>query len=815
MYWRTVGIALTVVLPMFSEAAQVMETERLLVADLGTCQLQPIDSAAWVWHKDASAEFVRMRCPFRADRSGMLIVDVTADERFALFLDGREICRGPHKGMTSRWFYTTHEIEMHEGEHLMEAVVWHVGSAAPISQLSYRPGFAMKARGELDAALTTGKGPWTAARLHGTRFLNRWWWTGGAVECDGTSFLFEMPSPADFSPVAVVRKPLREKRRTGGRPDGWRLFPAVLPDQMRRYCAPGKFMASCPVEKGAVRPYAAEDEGGELCAEMNALLKEAKSVVFPPGFHRRFLWDLGDYYCAWPRLETAGGKGSEIRWDWHESLVGQDCRKGNRNAFVGKMRPKDSRGLAVFRPDGRERGVMELPWWRSGRWCEIEVKTGDEPLELTSIGLFETRYPADVESSFACDDTTLDAVGRICVRGLQTCMHETFVDCPYYEQQMYPGDTRIEMLAAGMLNSDDRLVRNCLALFDCARRDDGMLPMNWPTRQQQESATYTLMWPLALADFAMWRENQSWLRVRIPGLRHTMSGFLMYENGDGLLVGLPGWCFADWVNEWKNGVAPDGEDAKRPCAFNNCLYLAALRSAVLVESAVGSRSAADELRAKADRLANSIVRMFWCEEKGLVADTIDKTQFSEHVQCLALIYDVLPEVMRGRCFENLVRGDGMSRASVYFSHYLFETYFKFGRADLFLNRLDLWRDYARLGLKTPLESPGDSARSDCHAWGAHPLFHFHAGLLGVRPAEPGFKSVRISPCPGPLRKIEAVTPHPKGMIECSLQFHDGIVSGKVSLPNTVHGVFEWQGRAVSLSPGLNDISDLSKEEKRP
>ena len=155
----------------------------------------------------------------------------------------------------------------------------------------------------------------------------------------------------------------------------------------------------------------------------------------------------------------------------------------------------------------------------------------------------------------------------------------------------------------------------------------------------------------------------------------------------------------------------------------------------------------------------------------------------------------------------------MSRASVYFSHYLFETYFKFGRADLFLSRLDLWRDYARLGLKTPLESPGDSARSDCHAWGAHPLFHFHAGLLGVRPAEPGFKSVRISPCPGPLRKIEAVTPHPKGPIECSLQFHDGIVSGKVSLPNTVHGVFAWQGRAVPLSPGLNDVSDLSKEGK--
>ena len=765
-----------------------MLPERLSRGNAGTFREQPIDGAAWVWHQDSAAEFVRFRCPFRAETEATLTLDASADERFVLFLDGEEVGRGPHAGMPERWFYATWEMDVAAGDHLLEAVAWHVGGGgAPIAQLSWKPGFVLNARGEFDAALTTGRGPWTAARLCGTALLNRWWWTGGAVECRGTGFLEERPDEAAYSPAQMVRGPLPEGRRTGGRADGWLLFPSVLPDQRRRPCAPGEFV-------------------GERHAEMCALLAGGPPVLFPPRSRVRLLWDLGDYFCAYPRLETAGGAGAEVRWDWFESLVGPDGKKGDRDEWNGKQPPKDARGLMVCRPDGRRRAVFESPWWRSGRWCQLDVSTADDPLEITSVRIFETGYPMEDAGRFESDDPTLEDVRKLCLRGLRSCMHETFIDCPYWERQNYPGDMRVEMLAAFATGRDARLARHCLALFDCARRDDGMLPMNWPTRCLQESSTYTLLWPLMLADFAMWRDDVDWLRFRIPGLRHTMAGFLAYENADGLLAGLSGWCFMDWVPEWPRGVPPDGEDAERPNALNNLLYLGALRSAALVERIAGSEAVAEDCEARAARLAGAIFRAFWREKRGLLADTIHGNAFSEHAQCLALLFGALPEEKRAPCFRSLVEAPDLARATIYFSHYLFETFFAFGRADLFLKRLDHWRGYVRAGLKTPPESPGDTPRSDCHGWGTHPLFHFHAGLAGVRPDAPGFRRVRVAPCPGPLRRIRTTTPHPAGCVKCDLLFKSHSPEGTVTLPEGVEGVFVWNGRETPLVPGRNTLT---------
>jgi hypothetical protein len=111
----------------------------------------------------------------------------------------------------------------------------------------------------------------------------------------------------------------------------------------------------------------------------------------------------------------------------------------------------------------------------------------------------------------------------------------------------------------------------------------------------------------------------------------------------------------------------------------------------------------------------------------------------------------------------------LKRTTIYFSFYLMETWRKFGRGDLIVERLDFWKDLVKDGLKTPVEAPGNT-RSDCHAWGSHPLFHLHASVVGVRPGSPGFRTVRIEPQPGRFPMIASRTPHPDGFIVLDLKF---------------------------------------------
>jgi hypothetical protein len=319
----------------------------------------------------------------------------------------------------------------------------------------------------------------------------------------------------------------------------------------------------------------------------------------------------------------------------------------------------------------------------------------------------------------------------------------------------------------------------------------------------QNSPTFSLIWSLMLNDYAFWRNDPEFVRSRAIGLRSMLEQFDPYVNRDGLLENLPGWSFMDWVPQWPTGIAPDGEHGVS--ALNNLLYVHALQKSAAVEESLGEPLLAQRLLAQSTRTAAAVRAKFWDESRGLMADNLAHTEFSEHGQCLALLTDTLTGDQARRCFGQLLTAPDLKRTTIYFSFYLMETWQKFGRGDLILERLEFWKDLVKQGLKTPVEMPGDT-RSDCHAWGSHPLFHLHASVAGIRPASPGFRTVRIAPEPGGLPKIICRTPHPDGFIALDLSFPDGHCRGTVELPPGITGVFVWHGREQKLNAGVNPIN---------
>ena len=75
-------------------------------------------------------------------------------------------------------------------------------------------------------------------------------------------------------------------------------------------------------------------------------------------------------------------------------------------------------------------------------------------------------------------------------------------------------------------------------------------------------------------------------------------------------------------------------------------------------------------------------------------------------------------------------------------------------------------------------------------------------MLGIRPGEPGFKSVVIAPHLGPLQEAEGRMPHPLGLIEVKLRrVGKGGVEARITLPDGLEGVFDWHGEEVEIRSG--------------
>lgn len=825
-------LAFAAVLPLLSFGEAHVERIFLMPSyskgEVGLADAYPADIGKWIWHPEIPCDgkvppegvFLRYTLRFDAIEGVPLRFDVCADERYVLSLDGKVISRGPNRACLGNWQFQSYEVDLAKGAHVMDALVWRLGDNAPIAQTSWKGAFMVKAEGDYHRRVSTGCfADWRVGRVVGTapREPNAVKLDAFGVGCvfdvRGTAAMFEEPRSwhGTITNTAWVRERLwKGHGESSLRPDGWQLFPSEMPDQLERFISPGAFKC---VRKGAFDDSAEYSKAGAAdprVRELNALLAEGRALVVPPKTEFSAIWHLGEYQCGYPVLDVDGGKGAEVRWGWAEALGAPASNgrlvKGDRSAFDGLL----FAGLEdAFFPDGRAGASFTVPWWRCGLWCRIDVKTADEPLVLRRLGIVESRYPLEDEGSFECDDEALTSVRRNCLRALQMCSHETTMDCPYYEQQQYPGDSRPELMAMRAFSSDDRLVRRVVESFDFDRHCDGLVSMVSPVRHPNDSPTYTLCHLVMHGDYAMWHANREWLAARMPGARHALDALRLYENADGLVMRMPGWCFMDWADEWmdpvQRGCAPDGTwRSERPSAVNNLLYLLAMRSVSCAEKALGEFDNAAILDKRAERLAATIRARFWDSSRGMVADTLDHDKFSEHAQALAIVADALPEDMASRAMEGLASAEDLARCTVYFSSILFDAYFKRGRADLFLGRMALWKRFLDLNVTTLLESPGDSARSDCHAWGAHPAYFFARGLAGISPDAPFFGRVMVAPCPGPLKRIKCRCPHPAGAVEVDLDFSGPGPRGVVRTP--VPGTFVWKGAEKALVAGENNIA---------
>ena len=776
--------------------------------------------AKWIGHPEHSeptaSVVIAYRRRFTLDKPAKVRIHVSADERYELFVDGRREGRGPERGDRQNWFYETYDLDLPAGEHAIVARTWWLGPQAPsaYAQIGVRPGFFLMAEGEHNALLSTGVADWQCKRLGGYSFErptmpHSFMVVGGRTRLKGEAFDwgFHTGAGEGWGPTKVLAG-AAVKALVAENPPEWVLRPAVLPPMIERPVRAGKVRHAQPTKvplgemHTVVVRKAEHDE--KLAAAWDAMLRGEAPVQVPANSAVRVIVDLENYYCAFPELTLSGGKDAVASVRWAESLY-EDApahRKGHRDEVEGKVFV----GIGdTFEPaGGAEPRVFEPLWWEAGRYVQFHVTTADEPLTVHAFGLRETHYPFEWQGKFESSDNQLADVIPIALRTVEMCGHETYMDCPFYEQLMYVGDTRLEALTTYAATQDDRLPRKALLLFDESRLPTGMTQARYPTRIDQVIPTFSLWYVSMAHDYMMWRGDPAVVKERMRAVRAITDAFVQQINDDGLVVSPAGWMFVDWVPGWRSGCAPEAQGGIN--GIVNFQTAMTLRQAAEMEAFVGEPESAARLRRHADRITAAAQQAFWDEGRGLYAEDRARQHFSEHAQCLALIGDSVPAERRERLVNALMTDEKLYRTTIYFTHCLFEACRLTGRMDKLFERLQLWFELRPRGFKTTFEMP-EPTRSDCHAWGAHAVFHYFATVLGIRPASPGFKSVRVEPQFGPLKWARGRVAHPHGVIDADLHRNgDEKLAGEIQLPDGVTGTLVYRGKELKLKPGRQSVT---------
>jgi alpha-L-rhamnosidase len=723
------------------------------------------------------------------------VIHASGDNHYQLFVNGARVFEGPARGDLFHWRYATLDIAQYlrPGRNVVAAIVWNFAELAPMAQMSNETGLIVQGDSAQESMIDTNAS-WKALESHAIQMIpiNRktipfYMVVGPGIRLDASKVPWGWQD-VDFEDSTW--KPAETLVEGGPRGiqdshSRWMLVPRNIP------------MMEEKLER-LVR--VRRSEGVEVSQRF---LQGHAPVTIPAHTTATVLFDQTFETTAYPELVVSGGRGSVITLTYAEALW-KGREKGNRNVIEGK----EMLGMEdQFLPDGGKQRMFRPLWWRTYRYLQIAVRTGPEPLTLDDLRGIFTAYPFKVRASFESSDPTLQKMWQVGWRTARLCAHTTYMDCPYYERLQYAGDTRIQILISLYMTGDDRLAKNAIELLNDSRIPEGITQSRYPSHLPQFIPPFSLFWIGMMHDLWWYHGDAAFLQQFLPGMRDVLGWFDRRMSPSGLQGRLDWWNFVDWTPQFKNGVPPQEADGQS--SILSLQFAAALQNASDLESGFGSKAFAGQDRALEEKIAQDVYAKCWDASRGLLADTPARKDFSQHANILGVLTDAIPGKDQKSVMQKVLTDSTLTQCSYYFRFYLFRAIKKAGLGDDYLGQLGPWRHMLELGLTTWAEKP-EPARSDCHAWSAHPNFDFLNTVAGIEPAAAGFRKVLIQPNLGTLPHLAATLPVPQGAITVKYQRKDGRLTADITLPTGMTGSFVWAGQSLALHGGAQHL-EITKQ----
>lgn len=669
---------------------------------------------------------------FSVEKETTVTVRIFAMTRYILTLNGKYIGEGPCRTIPDHGFYDTYTVTLPVGENAFCARILHMGLTAfgrllefSTVQRSFLPKLLFEAAGE-------------DFRLEGDKDWKILFYGGHDLVYTHPSIGFIAPWERvdTTAPVTELAVRVQEPERTFGTERGtgygfWedpylfaRPIPPIVPEEKKPFTVVRR---------------------GEGFAEL----------------------DAGRYETAKVSVRLSGkGKFKLIYAECYEFPDG----KHRRDDISGTL----SGGYDTVLVDGETE--FHSFWFRSFRYIRIEW---DGPDMDFSDFFFETcHYPLSLDGTFSCSDEHYNQMYAVSAHTLLCCLHEIFVDCPYYEQQQYVMDTAIEASVLMCLSHDLRPVRKCIDELAASQIPEGLLCANYPATYHQIIPGFSFFWVFLLREYF----DRSGDRETVLSHLSTADKIFSYFDGeirrDGLIGRSAYWDFADWVDGWKLGVPPvERDDA---ITLYNLYYICALRAAAYLCEKVGRGGLGAEYAARAKELSETVLSRCYDEKEGLLRDGAFSGGFSAHTVVWGILSEVLTGKRAERACEKLFT-PALSDCSFSMNYYLFRALEKCGRYDLaFSQVLPKWLPMLENHCTTWCEDTSKAPRSECHAWSCAPLYEFAARVLGVSADEGG---ITVAPQCGKLAFAKGTVPTRFGIVSVDWTVEDESFTLRIGLPD--------------------------------
>lgn len=514
------------------------------------------------------------------------------------------------------------------------------------------------------------------------------------------------------------------------------------------------------------------------------LLSGEKAIEIPPFTHEIVEISATVETTGYLSLRLTGGAASEIKLLTAESYIIKPDEEEPRNDSFMVLPKKGDRCDSVngvlngytdiYHVNGfgtRERTEDYEPFWfRTFRFVQLDIETKEKSLTISGFDYLETGYPLEIKTKVETSDPDMAAIWDISARTLQNCMHETYEDCPFYEQLQYAMDSRNQILYTYASSGDDRLARKCMDDFRRSQRYDGMTNCSYPCFGPNVIPGFSIYYIMMVYDHMMYFGDKQLLADHMGAIDGVLNYFHRHLDEQGM-VGKNGgvngqaryWSFIDWTAQWDKTAGVPTAGLYGPITMESFLYIMGLTAAADIAAYMGRISIAEEYKKRAEAVREAI-RTRCIGANGMIQDGPGIDLYSQHCQVFAVLTDTVNAETAKRNLEvTLEKGEEYAQCSVAMSYYLYRALEKTGLYEKTGKCWDIWRTMVAENLSTCVEDPVGK-RSDCHAWGALALYELPAVVLGVHPAEPGYTKIAVEPNPGPFSWAKGDVITPQGVV---------------------------------------------------